>query len=746
MILGKGAVMAEARTATVPDSQAYAAAAKPGTMGICLSGGGIRAAAFGLGALQSMQENGILTGPAKADYLAAVSGGSYIATAVNLVARGGLPGEPGGETAVAAADPFARGTPEEQFLREHTTYLVHGPGGRLVYAGRVVGGILLNILFLALLLHLIFRPAGWIYGGLFETLRRGYAGRQVSVHLPTLAWLVPLILVALGLFLGLVQIAVRWNSDTVRRQVVLWCARLLKVGIVAAVVVVGIPHLLELIRDVVARLGGAGGASTSEAQAAVRSTQRLGVATGGGLAGAVATALWALRARATSTSTVEGTGRWLAKKGRAFAIRFRVYLQNLLATIFGPLLLLSLAVFFVNLGAANTVAASTVRTAEIAWVVGLAVLLAALYYFADLVAWSIQPLYKRRLSASFALRRVRGPDQKLHAEPRPYSALYKLSESQPPHLPTFLICAAVNISDYGATATGSNVGGFVFGADEIGGPVTFPMPTTMYEAAVGRRARDFTLPAAMSISGAAISPSMGKMSRPPLRFLLALLNVRLGVWIPNPRRIWLANEIGDRYDRQLADDGKRQAFPINPRPSYLLREMFGRNHIDSRFIYVSDGGHYENLGLVELLRRGCTTIWCVDASGESIDSFGTIADAVAIARSELAVDIDIDPRVMAPDPKATGSAARFVRRTHVVCPIRYHDGTVGTLVLIKAGVPDDAPVDVLQAHRRWKSFPCDPTSNQLYTAQRFDAYRSLGYFSTARAFADPAAAGAWPGA
>ncbi len=735
--------MTEARTA-VPDSQANAAAARPGTMGICLSGGGIRAAAFGLGALQSMQEHGILTGPHKADYLAAVSGGSYIATAVNLVARGGLPGEPGGENAVAAADPFARGTPEEQYLRDHTTYLVHGPGGRLVYAGRVVGGILLNVLFLALLLHLLFRPAGWVYGAMFESLRRGYPGDDVRIHLSTLAWLVPLVLIGSGLLLGLVQIAVRWSSDAVRRQIVIWCSRLLKVGIVAAIVVVGIPNLLELIRDVFAHVGGAGGESATQAQAAVRSTERLGVATGGGLVGAVATALWALRARATSASTVESTGRWLAKKGRVLALRFRVYLQNLMATIFGPLLLLSLAVFFLNLGAANSVAASSHRTSEIVWVVGLAVLLGALYYFADLVSWSIQPLYKRRLSASFALRRVCGPDGRLTAEARPFSALYKLSDSQPAHLPKFLICAAVNVSDYGATATGSNVGGFVFGADEIGGPVTYPMPTTMYESAVGRRAGDFTLPAAMSISGAAISPSMGKMSRPPLRFLLALLNVRLGVWIPNPRRIWLANEIGDRYDRQLADDGKRQAFPINPRPSYLLRELFGRNHVDARFIYVSDGGHYENLGLVELLRRGCTTIWCVDASGESIDSFGTIADAVAIARSELAVDIDIDPRVMAPDPKATGGAARFVRRTHVVCPIRYHDGTVGTLVLIKAGVPEDAPVDVLQAHRRWKSFPCDPTSNQLYTAQRFDAYRSLGHFSTARAFADPAAAGAWP--
>lgn len=713
-------------------------------MGICLSGGGIRAAAFGLGALQSMQENGILTGPGKADYLAAVSGGSYIATAVTLVARGGLPGEPGGDHAVAAADPFARGTPEEQYVRDHTTYLVHGPGGRLAYAGRVVGGILLNVAFLALLLHVVFRPAGWVYGAIFPTLRRGSAAGDVEIHLPAWAWVVPLLLVAIGLLVGLVQIAVRWESDGLRQRIVVWCSRLLRIGILAGIVLVGLPMLLELIRDVVARLGGAGGESASTAEATVRSTQRLGLATGGGLAGAVATALWALRARATSPSTVESAGRWLAKKGRALAERLRVYLQNLLATVFGPLLLLSMAVYFLNLGAANTVAESSRRTSELLWVGALALLLAALYYFADLVSWSIQPLYKRRLSSTFALRRVTGPDGRLRAEERPFSALYKLSDSQPPHLPKFLICAAVNISDYGATPTGSNVGGFVFSADEIGGPVTFPMSTAMYESAVGRRARDFTLPAAMSISGAAISPSMGKMSRPPLRFLLALLNVRLGVWIPNPRRILLADEIGDQFDRRLADDGKRQAIPINPRPSYLLRELFGRNHLDARFIYVSDGGHYENLGLVELLRRGCTTIWCVDASGESIDTFGTIADAVSIARSELAVDIDIDPRVMSPDPDATGAAARFVRRTHVVCPIRYHDGTVGTLVLIKAGVPEDAPVEVLQAHRRWKSFPCDPTLNQLYTAQRFDAYRCLGYFCTDRAFADPEAAAARP--
>src|SRR5207247_11035285 len=98
-----------------------------------------------------------------------------------------------------------------------------------------------------------------------------------------------------------------------------------------------------------------------------------------------------------------------------------------------------------------------------------------------------------------------------------------------------------------------------------------------------------TLPEAVSIAGAALAPDMGKMTRAPLRILMTLLNVRLGVWLPNPRRI-----------REFRD-GRRA---LSPRPHYLLCEMLGQNHLDAGCLYVSDGGHYENLGLVEQLRRG----------------------------------------------------------------------------------------------------------------------------------------------
>ena len=106
------------------------------------------------------------------------------------------------------------------------------------------------------------------------------------------------------------------------------------------------------------------------------------------------------------------------------------------------------------------------------------------------------------------------------------------------------------------------------------------------------RVSDFSLPAAVAMSGAAISPSMGKLTRRPFRFLLALANVRLGVWVPNPR--WV-DAMGSKQTGRFG----------RPRPSYLFNEMIGRNRIGAKYLYVTDGGHYENLGLVELLRRGC---------------------------------------------------------------------------------------------------------------------------------------------
>jgi hypothetical protein len=236
------------------------------------------------------------------------------------------------------------------------------------------------------------------------------------------------------------------------------------------------------------------------------------------------------------------------------------------------------------------------------------------------------------------------------------------------------------------------------------------------------RQRDLTLPAAVAMSGAALSPSMGKMTRRPLTFLMALGNIRLGVWVPNPRWVRRKQERFDALNHPAVID----TLHGRARPSYLLRELIGRNRVDARYLYVTDGGHYENLGLVELLRRGCTEVYCFDASGGG--GFRELGDAVALARSELGVEITIDPTPVTPsgDDQLAGSSA--------VCgQFRYRDGTPGTLIYARNVMTADDPLDIKAHHSDDPRFPDDPTVDQLYTDQKFEAYRALGSLAGERA-------------
>jgi hypothetical protein len=403
-------------------------------------------------------------------------------------------------------------------------------------------------------------------------------------------------------------------------------------------------------------------------------------------------------------------------------------------------MLLSVMVF----GAAVTLAHST-RASVNGWLLlagaGALALFALVYSVVDLTSWSLHPFYKRRLCTAFALRRVRPSDLQRDAEAdgqpvieqeeelgiaveRDFDTLVPLSKTafqdqeqagQDQEGPTLIVCAAANISNPGATPPGRHVTSFTFSPYAIGGPLVGAVKTDSFEEAfasdqdgdgkAGRR-RDLSLPAAVAMSGAALSPSMGKMTRRPLTFLLALANVRLGVWVPNPR--WVG-----------AQDHSYWKYYGRARPSYLIRELFGRNRVDSKYLYVTDGGHYENLGLVELLRRGCTQIYCFDASGaQGGEAFG---DAVALARSELNVEIDIDPSPLF--PTANGIAPTDA----VKGSFSYDDGTEGTLIYGGTVLTREAPWDVQAYHKQDSAFPHNSTVDQLYTDQRFEAYRALGF-------------------
>ena len=119
----------------------------PDAVGICCSGGGIRSAAFNLGALQALQQRSILQ---DAKYLAAVSGGSYIAAAFCMVAKRDDPAADDSDPKAFddAHPPFHPGSPEEQYLRNRSSYLAPDGLSKLFLAYRVLLGLVFNLLFL----------------------------------------------------------------------------------------------------------------------------------------------------------------------------------------------------------------------------------------------------------------------------------------------------------------------------------------------------------------------------------------------------------------------------------------------------------------------------------------------------------------------------------------------------------------------------------------------------------------------
>jgi hypothetical protein len=146
-------------------------------------------------------------------------------------------------------------------------------------------------------------------------------------------------------------------------------------------------------------------------------------------------------------------------------------------------------------------------------------------------------------------------------------------------------------------------------------------------------------------------------------------------------------------------------------------------------MYVTDGGHYDNLGLVEALRRGADRIVVLDASGDKVDSWFTLGGAIALARADAGVEITLDPTTMWEPGLRPGQVARpwahgvFTRQD----PDPESDlPRQGQIWVCKLGWWNGAPWDVQAYARSHQDFPCDSTLEQSYDAAEFEAYQELG--------------------
>jgi len=216
------------------------------------------------------------------------------------------------------------------------------------------------------------------------------------------------------------------------------------------------------------------------------------------------------------------------------------------------------------------------------------------------------------------------------------------------------------------------------------------------------------LGAAFAISGAAASPNMGYHSSPPLAFLLTVFNVRLGKWC------------GNTVDRQTW----RRKGPSGG--LYLFMELFGMTDERSRFVYLSDGGHFENMAIYELVRRRCKLIVACDCGADPKYTFDDLANAIRKCYTDFGIEIDIKVDRLGPDRAKDEESPHFAIGT-----IHYENvdknAKPGKLVLLKPTLSGNEPRDVLSYAAANVEFPQQPTADQWFDEDQFESYRKLGY-------------------
>jgi hypothetical protein len=232
--------------------------------------------------------------------------------------------------------------------------------------------------------------------------------------------------------------------------------------------------------------------------------------------------------------------------------------------------------------------------------------------------------------------------------------------------------------------------------------------TTGYRPWDGDEHESLSLGSAMAISGAAVSPNMGYHSSPAMTALLTIFNFRLGAWVNNPK-----------YGTVRGTGPKVGLL-------YLLKELFGRTNDRSNFIYASDGGHFENLGVYELVRRRCRLIVACDAGADPEYKFEDLANLVRKCRIDLGISIQIDAALLKP-----GKDSPTSQRHCAIGVIRYKEvdpeAPDGILLYIKSTLTGDEPEDVRGYQALHPEFPHTTTADQDFNESKFESYRQLGY-------------------
>jgi hypothetical protein len=370
-------------------------------------------------------------------------------------------------------------------------------------------------------------------------------------------------------------------------------------------------------------------------------------------------------------------------------------------------------------------------------------------YFVNINRFSLHALYRNRLTRAYlgASQKQRQPDLFTGFDAQDNIRFHKLWSKTPAenvHRLFHVVNIALNIVSTkrlawqerkaeSFTVSPLHCGSANLGyrpSDEYGdGPKT---AKARQEAHAGKRDFGIALGTAMAISGAAVSPNMGYNSSPSVALLLTLFNTRLGWWLGNP------GEAGnDSYNRE------GPMFAAKP----LFAEAFGMTTDARRYVYLSDGGHFENLALYEMVRRRCRFIVLIDSGQDGKFAFEDLGNAVR------KIYIDLGIRIRFNDAQANLPALR-TRPTaldgppdqipyYAVGTIEYEDAdghedgcADGCIVYIKPAVHGTEGAGIRSYATAHEDFPHETTVDQWFTESQFESYRSLGLDIADRVLSD----------
>lgn len=708
---------------------------KPSTdheiVGLALSGGGVRCAAFCLGALQGLDSARLIN---RFDYLSTVSGGGYIGSAMTLAMSKG-----GGRFPFDPVNSYDGETRHTRHIRDNSRYLV--PKGlksvpefiAIYFRGLLSGALIALPILLALAALTIFLlptysdldSRGFISGGL-----AGLVGDNPFPLTTAVALVAAVLLIIYAL-------AAHGPPRDIRRP--------LAAGLGVFVTLILAALIVEIQPIFILAQFDKGGASGTVAKSILDISKYYS------MIAAVASPIVVPFMNLIATSAVDKKKNKLTQMAAKFASKLVIYI----VALFIPLGLWLVYILFSYwgisksadhwnylhspeflqplFGVAQWATGNSIEpgswsahiTPSVIVYLGIALpIFLFVWYFIDVNANSLHQYYRDRLVDAFLLDPTKKWDEK-NKNVNVAANDFPLTEISNVDTPYHLINTTLNVpGSPRANRRGRNGDFFLLSRNFVGSEVTGYVETAAVKDLWGG-----DIGTAMAISGAAAAPNMGIASLRPLAFTLALLNVRLGRWFPNPQK--------------LSKFGKRRNWP---RPRYFLAEAFFRTRETFNYVFLSDGGHIDNLGVYELLRRRAAVIIVVDGEADGEMDFPSLVQLQRLARIDLGVRIRLPwGEIKRHTRTASDEIAAEKGRTQNPGPhaaigiIEYPGETpdqseLGVLIYLKASLTGDENDYVTDYKKRNPDFPHETTLNQFFSEEQFEVYRALGFHIANRLF------------